>query len=117
MVERVRPKESVGYKQPPLHSRFKEGKSGNPRGRRKGSFSLRERMRRAALAQVTVTENGKRKKISKLDAAIQQQVNKAASGDGQAFKLLAQLFGESDGESRPNAQPFQVFLTADESKY
>ena len=28
---------AVGYKKPPLHTRFKKGQSGNPRGRPKGS--------------------------------------------------------------------------------
>ena len=27
----------VGYKKPPLHSRFKKGQSGNPRGRPRGA--------------------------------------------------------------------------------
>ena len=30
-------KYAVGYRKPPTHSRFKKGKSGNPKGRPKGS--------------------------------------------------------------------------------
>ncbi len=33
----TKPTTGVGYKKPPLHSRFKKGQSGNPRGRPRGS--------------------------------------------------------------------------------
>lgn len=35
-------RESVGYKRPPVHSRFKKGQSGNPGGKPKGPTLLAE---------------------------------------------------------------------------
>jgi uncharacterized protein DUF5681 len=32
---------AVGYKRPPIHTRFKPGQSGNPSGRAKGSQNLK----------------------------------------------------------------------------
>jgi hypothetical protein len=32
----------VGYRKPPVHTRFKKGQSGNPRGRKKSSKNIRK---------------------------------------------------------------------------
>ena len=37
MSDDDQPDYKVGYKKPPLHTRFQKGQSGNPRGRPKGS--------------------------------------------------------------------------------
>lgn len=48
---------------------------------------------------MTITENGRRKSITKFDASIKQQVNKAASGDPHAFKAIMSLVtGFREGE-------------------
>ena len=72
---------SVGYKRPPRHTRFKKGKSGNPRGRPGGSLNLGFKLEKVAPALVTVTESGKRKTLSKVDVALRRLVNNAAEGD------------------------------------
>ncbi len=43
--------------------------------------------------RVVINENGTRKTVTKLEAAIKQLANKAASGDFQAMRLLAALAG------------------------
>lgn len=85
--------DSTGYGRPPKATRFKKGRSGNPSGRAKGSKNLATVLNRTLRERVTVTENGRRRSITKLDAAVKQLVNKAASGDErysrQFFKVLA----------------------------
>lgn len=81
----------VGYRQPPGHSQFKPGQSGNPKGRPKGTRSLASVVRAATSERVTIIENGKRKSISKLDAAVKQAANQAAGGDHRAMRLLVDL--------------------------
>ena len=78
----------TGYGKPPAHARFLKGRSGNPRGRPKGSRNLATILQRALDEPVVVTHNGKRRSISKLEAAVTQMVNKAATGDA---RNLAQL--------------------------
>jgi len=78
----------VGYAKPPEHSRFPKGESGNPRGRPKGSKNLSTLLDDALNEPVVVSENGKRRRITKREAVLKQLVNKAASGNPRAIQLL-----------------------------
>jgi len=83
-----RPKTTkVGYRNPPEKSRFKTGQSGNPRGRPKGALNLATILERTLREPVIIVENGKRKTVTKIEAAIKELVNQAASGDLKALQL------------------------------
>ena len=62
----------VGYKKPPLHTRFKKGQSGNPRGRPRGAKNFSSVLNDALNQPVFVTENGRRRKISKRELGIRR---------------------------------------------
>ena len=81
----------VGYGQPPKHSQFKKGQSGNPNGRPKGSLNVASVLERTLREKVIINENGKRQEITKLEAALKQLVNKAAAGDLRAVQMLTGL--------------------------
>ena len=81
----------VGYRKPPVHSRFPKGKSGNPRGRPRGSTNYLNVLRRVLGQKVTVVEDGKRRSIPKIEAAMTQLLNKAAQGDTQAFQATLKV--------------------------
>jgi hypothetical protein len=87
---------AVGYGKPPQETQFKKGQSGNPKGRPKGSLNLTTAVNRALREKITVVENGRRKTITKLDAAIIQMVNRAVQGDARA---MAQMLGVTPRES------------------
>lgn len=78
----------VGYGRPPRHSRFKKGSSGNPKGRPRGSKNAATLLQEALSEQVVISENGRRRTITKKEAIVTQIVNKAASGDHRAMQLL-----------------------------
>lgn len=80
----------VGYGKPPASTRFKRGQSGNPNGRPKGTLNIATVLAKALREQVVINEGGKRRVVTKLEAAAKQLVNKAASGD---LSALRQLFG------------------------
>ena len=82
---------TVGKGKPPEYTRFQKGQSGNPTGRRKGSKNVATLLEQVLNERVVVTENGKRKRITKLEAMLKQLANKAASGDHRAIKLLMPL--------------------------
>ena len=69
-----------GYRQPPVATRFKPGESGNPRGRPKGSRNFDTAIEKELNARLAVTENGKRRTITKRQAVAKQLVHKAISG-------------------------------------
>jgi hypothetical protein len=60
----------VGYGRPPVHSRFKPGHSGNPKGRPKGQRNLASEIARAMAMPVPVTVNGRRKNVSTMTALV-----------------------------------------------
>ncbi|HWX55498.1 MAG TPA: DUF5681 domain-containing protein [Verrucomicrobiae bacterium] len=73
-------KTKSSYRNPPQRSRFKKGQSGNPNGRPKGRANLATVLERTLRDTVVIKENGRRKTITKLEAAARQLVDKAASG-------------------------------------
>jgi hypothetical protein len=105
--------ESVGYGRPPRATRFKPGQSGNPRGRPKGSKGLASVLSRALAEKVTVTENGRRRKITKLEAMTKQLVNKAAGADLAAMKLLVALIQFTENRNEPNRRSTESMNDAD----
>jgi hypothetical protein len=82
---------NVGYCQPPEQTRFKPGKSGNPRGRPKGSRNIATVLDRVMKERLEITENGKRKRLTKLEAFFKRLTNQAVSGDPRAMQLFATL--------------------------
>ena len=82
----------VGYCQPPVGTRF----------RPKGARNLTTIVAAALSERVAVNENGRRRRISKLDAAVKQLVNRAASGEMRATQLLLALVQAN--EARPPQQ-------------
>jgi hypothetical protein len=92
---------AVGFGKPPIHTRFAKGRSGNPRGRPKGSNNLATLLEQELNAPVPINENGQRKTVTKLHAAVKQLVNKAACGEPRALQQLLglnRLLDESAGE-------------------
>jgi len=80
--------EVVGYRRPPRRSQFKPGLSGNPKGRPRGSRNASTLLDEALKERVTVSENGRRRNVSKLEVILTQLVNTAAKGDHRATRLL-----------------------------
>ena len=103
----------VGYGKPPRHTRFKTGRSGNPRGRRPGSRNLSTLLGEALNEPVIVAENGGRRKISKREAIIKQLVNQSAQGDWRAAKLLLDILQDIERQTEPQT-PESSFGSADE---
>ena len=79
-----------------MHTRFRKGQSGNPRGRPRGSKNLSTLLIDALNEPVVVTEDGRKRKISKRELGIRQLVNKFAMAEAQATKILLGLMQERD---------------------
>jgi hypothetical protein len=86
-----RPGYEVGYAKPPQYTRFRRGQSGNPKGRPKGLQSFARLARQAFNEKIAIKENGERRIITKLQAALKQLANKAASGDAAAIREVLRV--------------------------
>ena len=89
----------VGYCNPPQHTRFKKGQSGNPRGRPKGSQNLATVLERILRETVTISEISKSKNITKKEYVVQQLINKSSEGDLRALQLLLALVRSAEAQA------------------
>jgi Family of unknown function (DUF5681) len=92
------PDYAVGYCRPPEATRFAAGKSGNPKGRPKGSRSVGAILQDVMRQKIAVTENGKTRRMSALEVMFRRLLNDAMRSDARAIKLLLSLadrYGDS----------------------
>ena len=87
------------------NGRFGPGNCANPKGRPRKDSSVNATIMREMTAPVTITENNKRKRITKLAANAKQMANKGASGDMRAAKMMFDyaLRADRDREALPAA--------------
>lgn len=78
----------VGYGKPPEEKQFKTGKSGNPKGRPKGSKNTYKLLQEILDQKLEVVDNGKKIKISKKVAMLTQLINQGVKGDVKAISVL-----------------------------
>jgi hypothetical protein len=87
----AKPPGEVGYKRPPVHSRFKPGQSGNPSGRAKGSQNLKTLFNKILKEQVQLREGVDVRKVSKAEAIMRGLVIGALKGDSRSMSTLLRL--------------------------
>jgi hypothetical protein len=106
----------TGYKRPPKEHRFKPGKSGNPGGRPKGARSMPEEVRAALRRKIVVNEDGRKRKISVLEATLHRLVQQAiAKGDLRAIRQvlsLADSYGVEPGKVALPEEDRDLILSA-----
>jgi hypothetical protein len=99
----------VGKYRPPLHGRFKKGDGRKRPGRPKGSKNIATYVLEAAEAQVEVTIDGKKRRISKKQSAAIQLANAGAMGDPKLLLKFIDLIAEIEAQAeaaRPSEYPF-----------
>ena len=114
MPPKTRRDYEVGYGKPPRDTRFKEGQSGNPRGRPPGAKNLKTLLSEALNEPVVVAENGGHRKITKRQAIITQLVNRSATADLRAIKILLDMLRDIEGQTEPASPETAAFTAADE---
>lgn len=76
--------------------RFPLGQSGNRNGRPKKPRTVSEAIITAMNKTVAANENGRKRRIRKLDATATQIANKGASGDLRAGKMLLDMAAQAE---------------------
>lgn len=84
---------TVGFGKPPIASQFRKGRSGNPKGRPKGSRNIETLYREVLDMKVKTSVGGQVQTITALKAVIMKQMQKALAGDLRAIEgvIEAQL--------------------------
>jgi len=104
----------VGYGKPPHHTQFKKGQSGNPRGRPCGSKNLKTLVNEVLNELLTITENGRRRKITKREAIVREVINNCSgTPDLRAVKIVFDLLRDIESQTEP-ASTETAFTAADE---
>lgn len=85
------PTHRVGYGNPPKHTRFKKGQSGNKKGRPKAARDLKAQVLQELDEKIVVREGGLEKPITKQRALIKAMVTKGIKGDMRAATLLLNM--------------------------
>ena len=96
--------ERVGYRRPPRRTRFRPGCSGNPRGLARPAPVGPLVMKELSETVVLTDEKGAKRTFTKLELAVRQLVNRAASGDRHATLLVFSLMREEHAR-RKTSQP------------
>lgn len=102
-----------GGREPPKHSRFVKGRSGNPKGRPKGSKNLATIIAAAARDQVTATIDGQPRNISKLQATAMQMATQAAGGKPQMVARFLEWIDEIEHRAAAARPPEPPLSEAD----
>ncbi len=105
---------AVGYGKPPVHTRFKPGQSGNPKGRRKGQRNVHTVVDEVLSQRITIREGNRTRSVSKLDAMIVTMVNAALKGDAKAQASLIAMMRSLGMTAEPPPATNLEPLTADD---
>jgi hypothetical protein len=80
-----------GYRNPPRHSQFRKGTSGNPSGRPKGSCDIGKIYDRVLSRRVQLHATGRRKFGTVIEAIALRVAGLALKGDVPAIRLVLQM--------------------------
>jgi hypothetical protein len=113
---------NVGYGKPPKATRFQPGQSGNPSGRPKGVKGFQQELDAILQEKITVTINGKSRRITILAAIYKQLANGALKGNADSLRLLLNHMARRDinaataelARIEKEMKPINIIVTPDD---
>ena len=103
-----------GYKNPPKHSRFQKGRSGNPAGRPKGSKNTLKLLDSFFEQKIKIQQEGKTISITKKQAMLMQLVNAAVKGEIKAIAALFPYMMQLDMKEEQSMETSKLSLKDEE---
>jgi len=110
----------VGYKKPPVETRFKKGQSGNSSGRPK---KIAQKLDPGKVLQsidneeIVVKVDGKRIRITKQEIFFRQLFTRAIRGDLTAARLIAKMAANYFGPEAEGPSETEFIVVPDEESY
>lgn len=95
----------IGYGKPPKSGQFAKGRSGNPKGRAKGTRNFTTVVGEVMREKVVVTKHGKRRSITAMEAVLQRLMMNALQGDAKATSMVVNLALEMSRDAAGSSQP------------
>ena len=96
------------------NGQFGANNNANPGGRPRKEKSMLDDVARELKSRITITENGKRKRVSKLAANAKQIANQGASGELRAAKMAVDYALKAEREREAPA-PIQLLTSDDQA--
>ena len=84
-------KSKVGYGNPPKHTQFRPGQSGNPKGRSKGVRNFTTDVKQTLMMPIRINSGGRARKVTTQKGALMLLREKALKGDSRALDQLLNL--------------------------
>ena len=81
----------IGYRRPPASGQFKKGASGNPKGRPKGATNFITLLEKELAQKIVVTENGRKKTVTRMQAMVKRLVGGALHGDPKQLMAMVEI--------------------------
>ena len=81
----------IGYKRPPVATRWKKGQSGNPSGKKKGTPDLKSDLVAELAEIIQINEGGASRRITKQRALLKALAARGIQGDARAANLMLKL--------------------------
>ena len=91
----------AGYGRPPKDSRFKPGRSGNPRGRPKGVRNLRSDFNEVMTKRVRIREDGELRYVSRQGGTFAEPLRQGVAGRYKSVGPVVGKVGEDGIARRP----------------
>ena len=110
ITEKFNPSDYVGYKHPPIKSRWRKGQTGNPHGRPKKDESFRGIAERELKKEVSLKENGHIRRVSLKVAIVKRCLADAAQGRIRNLEFILKVLNQS------SSVPVAEELTAQEQE-
>lgn len=102
-------KYDVGYGKPPKHSRFKKGRSGNPKGRPKKKRNAID-LDKLLGQKVRTRVNGREAEVDVVEATLQGVIARALKGSASDIKLLLQLIDKREQTISEEEPPYPTSI-------
>lgn len=102
----------VGYGKPPVHTRFQKGRSGNPKGRKKGSKNVNTLLSELLEERIAVNTPTGLQKIPRIEVLLRKLIELGAKGNPRAIEQILRQYALAQVAPAPRTEE-SVEVTTD----